>query len=87
MQARTSRDLGAVIRAQRRERGWTQAQLAEAVGVTRAWVIAIERGKSSVDLGLVLRTLATLGLVADVVPTPPAHGQIDLDELLGGGGG
>ncbi len=79
---RTTRDVGAIIRVQRRERGWTQAELADAVGVTRAWVIAIERGKVSANLGLVLRTFAVLGLAADVVPAPDANGGIDLDALL-----
>lgn len=87
MQVRTTRDLGAVIRGQRRKRSWTQAQLAEAVGATRAWVIAIEHGKSSADLALVLRALVALDLVADIVQAPAAHGVIDLDDLLGDGGG
>ena len=83
MHARTVRDVGAVIRWRRRERGWTQAQLAASVGTTRAWVIAIEQGKSSADLALVLRTLTALELVADMILAPVAHGGIDLDELLG----
>jgi y4mF family transcriptional regulator len=84
MHVRTIRDLGALIRQNRKDRGWTQAQLADAIGVTRAWVIAVEQGKSRAELGLVLRTLAALDLVADVVPAPPAHAMIDLDELLRG---
>jgi len=36
------------------------------VGVTRAWVIQIEKGKPRAELALVLRTLTALGLVADV---------------------
>ncbi len=87
MQVRNPRDLGAVIRGGRRARGWTQAQLAQEMGATRAWVIAIEAGKSSANLGLALRALAALDLVADVVPAPVAHGRIDLDELLGDTGG
>jgi y4mF family transcriptional regulator len=83
VQTRTSRDLGVVIRAARREQGMTQAQLAAAVGVARSWVIAVERGKSTAEVGLVLRTLAVLGLVADVVAAPPPAGPIDLDDLLG----
>lgn len=33
-------------------------QLAAAAGATRAWVVAIERGKRSAELGLVLRATA-----------------------------
>jgi y4mF family transcriptional regulator len=82
---RTARDLGAAVRHRRREMGWTQARLAEAVGSTRAWVIGLEQGKAGAELGLVLRALTALGLVADVVPAPVAHGGVDLDELLGDG--
>ncbi|HLS75031.1 MAG TPA: helix-turn-helix transcriptional regulator, partial [Actinomycetaceae bacterium] len=32
------------VRVRRREQRWTQAELAEAVGVSRQTVIAIERG-------------------------------------------
>lgn len=52
-------------------------------GVTRAWVIAMEKGKQSADLGLVLRTIDALGLVADIVAAPAAVGRVDLDRLLG----
>jgi HTH-type transcriptional regulator/antitoxin HipB len=83
MHVRTSRDLGALIRSTRRRRGWTQAQLADRAGTTRAWIIGAEQGKSSIDLGLVLRTLAALDLVAAVVPAPSSPGGVDLDALLG----
>jgi HTH-type transcriptional regulator / antitoxin HipB len=84
MHVRTPREVGALIRERRRTLALTQAQLAQAAGVTRAWVIAIERGKSSVELILVLRTFAVLGLVADVVPAPISTSTIDLDEVLHG---
>ena len=87
MQARTVREVGAVIKGERRQRGWTQARLADAAGVTRAWVIAIESGKPTVELSLVLRALAALDLVADVVPVIAHPDGIDLDELLGRGRG
>lgn len=82
MHARTAREIGAVIRERRRKLGWTQAQLADTVGVSRVWVIAIEQGKSRAELSLVIRTFATLGLVADVIEAPVSHGGVDLDELL-----
>jgi y4mF family transcriptional regulator len=71
---------GASIRTRRKVLGWTQAELATAVGVTRAWIISVERGKATVELYLVLRTLAALGLVADIGLAPPAHGKVDLDK-------
>ena len=50
--------------------------------MTRAWVVALEAGKPSIEFALVLRTLAALDLVADVIDAPVAHGGLDLDELL-----
>lgn len=82
MQVRTAREMGALIRDRRHGLGWTQARLGAEAGVTRAWVVGLEAGKSSVEFALVLRALAVLGLVADVIDAPVAHGGLDLDELL-----
>lgn len=83
MQVRTARDLGGVIKGRRQALGWTQAQLAQRVRVTRQWVIAVEQGKPTAEVAKVLRALTALGLVADVVEAPVAHGGVDLDQLLG----
>ena len=80
---RTARDLGAVVRDARLRRGWTQAELANRIGVSRQWVIALERGKASAELGIALRAVAALGMVADLVEEPDRHTGIDLDRLLG----
>ena len=59
---RTPADLGAVIRQRRKAVGWDQAALAQEVGVSRQWIIEIEKGKPRAELQLVLRTLNVLGL-------------------------
>ena len=59
---RNPADIGALIRARRRELDISQAGLAELVGVSRLWINQAERGKPGAGLGLVLRTLATLGI-------------------------
>jgi HTH-type transcriptional regulator / antitoxin HipB len=59
---RTPADIGALIWARRREIGISQARLAELVGVSRLWINQVERGKPGAGVGLVLRTLATLGI-------------------------
>lgn len=93
MQARTPKALGALIRARRRELKLDQASLAARVGVTRQWLIAVEKGKPTAELGLVLRTLAALGLRLDVsvedtaqqyLPSPanPSLPQIDIDRIV-----
>jgi y4mF family transcriptional regulator len=59
---RTPRDLGAIIRDYRRRRGWGQQGLADKIGVSRQWVVAIEKGKARAEIGLVLRALDVLGI-------------------------
>ncbi|MCE7031564.1 helix-turn-helix transcriptional regulator [Lysobacter sp. GX 14042] len=58
----TPRELGLAIRSRRKELGWGQATLAEQVGVTRQWIIDIEKGKPRAELVLALRALRVLGL-------------------------
>lgn len=87
---RTPADLGAAIRAGRRALGLGQADLAARVGVRRQWVLKIEAGKSTAELGLVLRTLNVLGLKVEVgepvektgAITPPAGISYDIDAAL-----
>jgi HTH-type transcriptional regulator / antitoxin HipB len=84
MIVRTSRELGAAVRDRRLQRGWTQAELADLIGTSRQWVIALERGKPTAEVGAALRAVVALGLVADLVPAPVDDRNIDLDQLLGG---
>ncbi|MDE3150778.1 MAG: helix-turn-helix domain-containing protein [Gemmatimonadota bacterium] len=68
MIVRTSIELGHLVREHRLLAALTQAQLAAHVGVSRQWIIALERGKRTAELALVLRTLNVLGLDLDVHP-------------------
>src|SRR5262245_23690012 len=63
MQVRTARDLGAAVKKARRDLGFSQAALAEAVGIHQPKISALERGATGVRLGLVLQILRTLDLV------------------------
>lgn len=58
----TAKDLGLAIRSRRRALGWDQATLAKQVGVTRQWVIDIEKGKPRAELALAMRAIRVLGL-------------------------
>ena len=69
MHLRTSKDIGALIRDRRKRLGLDQKALAERVGVSRQWIIEVEHGKTRAALGLVLRTLAALGV--DLAVAPP----------------
>ena len=81
---RTARDLGAAVRDARLRQGWTQAELADRIDVSRQWVSSLERGKTTAELGIALRAVAALGLIANIVDSPPGEAGIDLDRLLGG---
>ncbi len=65
---RTPDDLGNIIRQRRRMLAWDQAKLALEVGVSRRWIIEIEKGKPRAELHLVLRTLNVLGIGLDATP-------------------
>lgn len=58
----TTKELGLAIRARRKDLGWDQASLAKQAGVTRQWIIDIEKGKPRAELALTLRALRVLGL-------------------------
>lgn len=81
-----ARDLGLYVRDRRQARGWTQAELAAAAGVSRRWLAALEAGKGTSHLDLAIRTLEALGLVLDAQRVEAGSGsdQVDLDLLLEG---
>ena len=60
-----TRDLGNTVRELRKERGWTQARLAEWLSVSRPTVAKLESG-GAVNVDIALRALALLGAVATV---------------------
>ena len=73
---RTAEDIGAVIRARRRQLGCTQQDLADRAGLSRQSIVAIEQGKERAALAAVLRVLLELGLEADVfAPRTPSSGR------------
>jgi transcriptional regulator with XRE-family HTH domain len=59
---RAARLLGARIQLARRERRWTERELADRLGVTRPTVRKIEQGDLSVRLGSALEAAALLGV-------------------------
>lgn len=86
---RTPADLGTVIRQRRKVLGWDQAALAHEVGVSRQWIIQVEKGKPRAELQLVLRTLNVLGLqliagTPEALSSSPAGRTAppDIDQIL-----
>jgi len=77
MRIKTVKEVGQYARETRIERGWSQTDLAQKAKVSRVWISQFERGKQTLELGLVLRTLKTLGISIDLRLSPPSP----LDEL------
>jgi HTH-type transcriptional regulator/antitoxin HipB len=66
VRARTPVDVGLMIRARRKQLELDQRTLAERIGVSRQWLVEVEKGKPRAELGLVLRALTALGLDVDI---------------------
>ena len=65
----TPAEIGAVIRDTRKAQGLRQPELAAAAGVGLRFLVELERGKPTAQLGKVLAILAALG--CDLSITPP----------------
>ena len=66
MRIKTVGTLGELVRDQRKQRAWSQSHLAEMIGASRLWVGQFEKGKETVEMGLVLKALRALELSIDV---------------------
>lgn len=65
MRIKSVENLGQLVSDQRKQRGWSQTQLADKAGVSRLWISQLENGKETVEFGLVLRTMRALDLTLD----------------------
>lgn len=66
-------DVGAALRRGRKQRGLTQAQVADVIGVSRDWVNRVERGNAPrAEIRLIMRFVDAVGLALTVGPAP-AH--------------
>jgi HTH-type transcriptional regulator / antitoxin HipB len=87
MHFRSPAELGAIIRERRRKLGLEQKALAEQVGVSRQWIIDIEKGKPRAAVGLILRTINALGILLDASDEPVRRsarsaGAPDIDAIV-----
>lgn len=57
----TPKDIGEVIRQTRKAQGLRQDQLAAAAGVGQRFLVELEAGKSTAQIGKALNVLAALG--------------------------
>lgn len=73
MRLKTSREIGLLVKTERRRQGLTLQAVANRVGCTRQWIATLERGGERLEIALVLRTLSALGVQLDA--QPPDHGE------------
>lgn len=62
--------LGSLIRTARKAAGLRQDELAAASGVGLRFLVELERGKETAQIGKALQVLDALGLTVEVVPRP-----------------
>ncbi|HHU94900.1 MAG TPA: helix-turn-helix transcriptional regulator [Alcaligenaceae bacterium] len=78
----TTEDFAVLVRSRRRELKLSQAQLAEQIGVSRQWVIDIEKGKPRAELALVLSVLEALGIQLQT-KVGPVKAAVQIDAKQG----
>lgn len=85
MRLSTARDVGASLREARLAAGLTQRDAANAAGVGREWIVAVEAGHERAELGKVLRLAEAVGLSLELRPTGQAReDETALDDALRG---
>lgn len=62
----SARQLGAVLRAERKQRGLSQVKLAEQAKVSRAWLARFESGHPAASIEQVFRVLRSLDLMISI---------------------
>jgi transcriptional regulator with XRE-family HTH domain len=80
MRLSNAQDLGRYVRDRRRAAALSQTDLAIRASVSRRWLSDLESGKPTVEVGLVFRVFAALGLFLDARLEPKP--EIDLDAYL-----
>ena len=66
MKIQSITELARLAKGQRKALNLTQAELAEKIGVKPLWVSQFENGKSTVQLGIVLRALRVLQIPLEI---------------------
>ena len=74
-------ELGAALRAVRRQQGLSQADLAARAGTSRRWVCDTENGKVPLGIKLLCQLVHHLGYEIELVPAPPPP-DVDLEDHI-----
>jgi y4mF family transcriptional regulator len=64
----TSADIGGIVRAARKAAGLRQDELAGAAGVGLRFIVDLEAGKPTAQIGKALQVLAALGCAVEITP-------------------
>ena len=96
MRIGSPKELGGFLKDARRKAGLSQTELASRINASQKWLSAVENGKSTAEVGMILRLLQALGAELDLhIPAQePSHAANtperptlshpgDLDEVLG----
>ena len=76
MSGMNTEQIGQFVRGVRRDQGLRQDQLAAAAGVGVRFLVEVERGKPTAQLGKVLAVLEALGCTLRIEPPPGADGVL-----------
>jgi HTH-type transcriptional regulator / antitoxin HipB len=93
---RSPKELGGFLKDLRRNARLSQTELATRTNVSQKWISAVENGKPTAEVGMVLRLLQALGAELDLHPPaqelsrpsnaaerPTLNHPGDLDKVLG----
>jgi len=68
-------EIGDIVRTTRRAASLRQDELAGAAGVGLRFIVDLEAGKPTAQMGKVLQVLAALGCLIDITPPPEPKGS------------
>ncbi len=83
MLAANAIDIGNIVRRRRAAAGLSQAQLADATGVSRKWIADLEKGHPRAQLQLVLDVLNALDALVEVVDAPRDEPAVSVPKPAG----
>ena len=70
----TPSEIGDIVRTTRKAAGLRQDELAGAAGVGLRFIVDLEAGKPTTQIGKTLQVLAALGCSLDITPPPDTKG-------------
>lgn len=71
----TTAEIGAIVRTTRKAAGLRQDELAGAAGVGLRFVVDLEAGKPTAQIGKTLQVLDALGCSIAITPPPKSKGE------------